>query len=67
MDFIFCSASDGTNVVSAFETAIEKAYKYSQQPSEDFVDQVSSEPQLLLAFSLPSCVVVAARSSPMSP
>ncbi|KAL1529600.1 hypothetical protein AB1Y20_000547 [Prymnesium parvum] len=40
MEFFYCSASDGTNVVSAFETAIEMAYKYSQQPSDDFVDQV---------------------------
>ena len=40
MDFHYCSASDGTNVVSAFTTAIEKAHAYSQQPSDDFVDQV---------------------------
>jgi len=42
MEFLYCSASDGTNVVTAFNTAIQRAYDYSQQPSEDFVDQVMS-------------------------
>ena len=40
LDFFFCSASDGTNVVQAFECAMSKALHYSKQPPEDFVDQV---------------------------
>ena len=40
--FFFCSASDGTNVVAAFEAAIGHAVEYSQKPAEDFVDQVMS-------------------------
>ena len=40
MQFFFCSASDGTNVVAAFEAAIGHAIEYSQKPAEDFVDQV---------------------------
>jgi len=40
LDFFYCSAADGTNVVAAFETAIAKAVVYSKQPPEDFVDQV---------------------------
>ena len=40
MPLFFCSASDGTNVVSAFTSAIENAVKYSKAPSDDFVDQV---------------------------
>ena len=38
--FFFCSASDGTNVVAAFQAAIGHAVEYSQKPAEDFVDQV---------------------------
>uniref|UniRef100_A0A7S4B438 Uncharacterized protein n=1 Tax=Chrysotila carterae TaxID=13221 RepID=A0A7S4B438_CHRCT len=40
MELFYCSASDGTNVVSAFNAAIEKAVEYSKSPSDDFVDQV---------------------------
>jgi len=40
LDFFYCSAADGTNVVAAFETAIAKAVMFSKQPPEDFVDQV---------------------------
>ena len=39
--FFYCSASDGTNVVAAFEAAISKAIEYSKKPPEDFVDQAS--------------------------
>ena len=42
--FFFCSASDGTNVVAAFEAAIGHAVEYSQKPAEDFVDQVLTVP-----------------------
>ena len=42
MEFFYCSASDGTNVVQAFERAIEAAVAYSKAPKEDFVDQVMS-------------------------
>jgi len=40
LEFFFCSASDGTNVVAAFEAAIGRAVEYSQKPAEDLVDQV---------------------------
>uniref|UniRef100_A0A7S0I159 Uncharacterized protein n=1 Tax=Phaeocystis antarctica TaxID=33657 RepID=A0A7S0I159_9EUKA len=40
LEFFYCSASDGTNVVAAFEAAISKAIEYSKKPPEDFVDQV---------------------------
>jgi len=40
LTFFFCSASDGTNVVQAFDHAIHRAIEYSKKPSEDFVDQV---------------------------
>lgn len=40
MELFYCSASDGTNVVTAFSKAIELAVRYSKAPSDDFVDQV---------------------------
>mmetsp|Transcript_20783 Transcript_20783/g.61452 ORF Transcript_20783/g.61452 Transcript_20783/m.61452 type:complete len:210 (-) Transcript_20783:234-863(-) len=40
MTLFYCSASDGTNVVLAFNKAIELAVEYSASPPEDFVDQV---------------------------
>ena len=40
LELFFCSASDGTNVVSAFDCAIEKAVAYFKSPAKDFVDQV---------------------------
>jgi len=40
MEFFYCSASDGTNVVEAFNSAIRRAHEYSLKPSDDFVDQV---------------------------
>ena len=43
--FFYCSASDGTNVVAAFEAAIAKAIDYSKKPPEDFVDQASLAPR----------------------
>ena len=40
MKLHYCSASDGTNVVAAFEEAIDLALEYSKKPADDFVDQV---------------------------
>jgi len=40
MQLFYCSASDGTNVVAAFNAAIGLAVEYSKAPSDDFVDQV---------------------------
>ena len=36
----FCSAADGTNVVAAFEDAINAANVYANADQEDFADQV---------------------------
>ena len=36
----FCSAADGTNVVAAFEDAINAAHVYANSDQEDFADQV---------------------------
>lgn len=41
MRLYFCSAADGTNVVSAFEDAIKSAHEYRMSDDkDDFVDQV---------------------------
>lgn len=40
MTLHYCSASDGTNVVAAFEEAIQLAHAYALRPTDDFVDQV---------------------------
>ena len=40
MTLHYCSASDGTNVVAAFEEAIQLAHAYANRPTDDFVDQV---------------------------
>jgi len=40
MPLYFCSAADGTNVVAAFEDAINAAHVYANSDHEDFADQV---------------------------
>lgn len=42
MDLYYCSASDGTNVVSAFERAIELGVEYASSPPTEYVDEVLS-------------------------
>eukprot|EP00965_Chrysotila_dentata_P164105 5418184-Pleurochrysis_carterae.AAC.3 len=49
MELFYCSASDGTNVVSAFNAAIEKAVEYSKSPSDDFVDQARTLTQIKMS------------------
>jgi hypothetical protein len=40
--FFFASASDGTNVVQAFQEAIKLGVNYKQAPPTDFVSDVLS-------------------------
>jgi len=41
MNLYYCSAADGTNVISAFEDAIQQAHDYANSDDkDDFVDQV---------------------------
>jgi len=41
MKLYYCSAADGTNVISAFEDAIQQAHDYANSDDkDDFVDQV---------------------------
>jgi Rab-like protein 2 len=38
--FFFASASDGTNVVQIFETAIKAGFKCKQKPPSDYYEDV---------------------------
>jgi Rab-like protein 2 len=40
LPFYFCSASDGTNVVSLFQDAIRAAWQCKRTPSNDLIDDV---------------------------
>ncbi|CEO98403.1 Ras family [Plasmodiophora brassicae] len=40
LPFFFCSASDGTNVVTVFKEAIKAAMEFKSLPSGDFMDDV---------------------------
>lgn len=46
LPFFFVSASDGTNVVKIFQTAIMAGIKYKASPKEDFYQEVSGVRQV---------------------